>query len=225
MSRLRNERPTSPGQGQHADGFCETDRLRHCSRRRPRPRRRRSRPISLAGKTVQMIIGFGPGGGYDLGRTVARHIGRHLPGQAQRRSAEHAGRRQLCRHQPHLQRRAEGWHGARHHRPRCRLGAAHRRDRRTLRRHQTVVDRKPDQGNQRLHRLSHRPGEDRAGSADPAVDRRRHRSRHRYARLPEGAQRADRRQVQGGRRVSSSAEVFLAMERGEVDGICESPTA
>jgi tripartite-type tricarboxylate transporter receptor subunit TctC len=36
----------------------------------------------LAGKTVQMIIGFGPGGGYDLwGRTVARHIGRHLPGR------------------------------------------------------------------------------------------------------------------------------------------------
>jgi tripartite-type tricarboxylate transporter receptor subunit TctC len=36
----------------------------------------------LAGKTVQMIIGFGPGGGYDLwGRTVARHIGKHLPGR------------------------------------------------------------------------------------------------------------------------------------------------
>jgi tripartite-type tricarboxylate transporter receptor subunit TctC len=34
-----------------------------------------------AGKTVQMIIGFGPGGGYDLwARTVARHIGKHLPG-------------------------------------------------------------------------------------------------------------------------------------------------
>jgi tripartite-type tricarboxylate transporter receptor subunit TctC len=32
-------------------------------------------------RSVQMIIGFGPGGGYDLwGRTVARHIGRHLPG-------------------------------------------------------------------------------------------------------------------------------------------------
>jgi hypothetical protein len=32
-------------------------------------------------KSVQMVIGFGPGGGYDLwGRTVARHIGRHLPG-------------------------------------------------------------------------------------------------------------------------------------------------
>jgi tripartite-type tricarboxylate transporter receptor subunit TctC len=36
---------------------------------------------SLAGKNVSMIIGSGIGGGYDLwGRLVARHIGRHLPG-------------------------------------------------------------------------------------------------------------------------------------------------
>src|SRR3954452_2377348 len=36
---------------------------------------------NLAGKNVTMLIGFGPGGGYDLwGRVVARHIGRHLPG-------------------------------------------------------------------------------------------------------------------------------------------------
>ena len=36
---------------------------------------------SLAGKNVTMIIGFGPGGGYDSwGRVVARHIGKHLPG-------------------------------------------------------------------------------------------------------------------------------------------------
>jgi len=35
----------------------------------------------FAGKTVTMIVGFGPGGGYDLwGRTVGRHIGKHLPG-------------------------------------------------------------------------------------------------------------------------------------------------
>jgi tripartite-type tricarboxylate transporter receptor subunit TctC len=33
------------------------------------------------GKAMTVIIGFGPGGGYDLwGRTVARHIGKHLPG-------------------------------------------------------------------------------------------------------------------------------------------------
>ena len=40
-----------------------------------------AQPDTLAGKSVQMIIGFGPGGGYDLwGRTVGRHIGRHLRG-------------------------------------------------------------------------------------------------------------------------------------------------
>jgi tripartite-type tricarboxylate transporter receptor subunit TctC len=37
--------------------------------------------VSLAGKNVTMIIGFGPGGGYDAwGRVVARHIGKYLPG-------------------------------------------------------------------------------------------------------------------------------------------------
>jgi tripartite-type tricarboxylate transporter receptor subunit TctC len=36
---------------------------------------------TLAGKSVTMLIGFGPGGGYDAwGRVVARHIGKHLPG-------------------------------------------------------------------------------------------------------------------------------------------------
>ncbi|HEY8578847.1 MAG TPA: hypothetical protein VIL72_03115, partial [Beijerinckiaceae bacterium] len=34
------------------------------------------------GKPLTMLIGFGPGGGYDLwGRTVARFIGKHLPGR------------------------------------------------------------------------------------------------------------------------------------------------
>jgi tripartite-type tricarboxylate transporter receptor subunit TctC len=37
---------------------------------------------SLAGKNVQMIIGFGAGSFFDIwGRLVARHLGRHLPGQ------------------------------------------------------------------------------------------------------------------------------------------------
>ncbi len=36
----------------------------------------------LAGKQVSVVIGFGPGSGYDTwGRIVARHIGRHLPGK------------------------------------------------------------------------------------------------------------------------------------------------
>jgi tripartite-type tricarboxylate transporter receptor subunit TctC len=37
---------------------------------------------NFAGRNVTMIIGFGPGGGYDQwGRVVARHIGNHLPGK------------------------------------------------------------------------------------------------------------------------------------------------
>jgi tripartite-type tricarboxylate transporter receptor subunit TctC len=36
----------------------------------------------FAGRPLQVVIGFGAGGGYDLwGRLVARHIGRHLPGR------------------------------------------------------------------------------------------------------------------------------------------------
>jgi tripartite-type tricarboxylate transporter receptor subunit TctC len=34
------------------------------------------------GKTINLVIGFTPGGGYDLyGRTLARHLGKHIPGQ------------------------------------------------------------------------------------------------------------------------------------------------
>jgi tripartite-type tricarboxylate transporter receptor subunit TctC len=41
----------------------------------------RAQALPSGGKSMQMIIGFGAGGGYDLwGRTVGRHIGKHLPG-------------------------------------------------------------------------------------------------------------------------------------------------
>ena len=34
-----------------------------------------------AGKTFHVLVGFGPGGGYDLyARTLGRYLGRHLPG-------------------------------------------------------------------------------------------------------------------------------------------------
>ena len=37
---------------------------------------------AFAGKPLTIVIGFGTGGGYDQwGRTLARHIGRHLPGR------------------------------------------------------------------------------------------------------------------------------------------------
>ena len=37
---------------------------------------------NLAGRNVQLIVGFGTGGGYDLlGRVVGRHLGKYLPGK------------------------------------------------------------------------------------------------------------------------------------------------
>jgi tripartite-type tricarboxylate transporter receptor subunit TctC len=46
----------------------------------PSPAAAQSNPF--AGKNVTMVIGFGAGGGYDLwGRTVGQHIGKHLPGK------------------------------------------------------------------------------------------------------------------------------------------------
>ena len=34
------------------------------------------------GKTVSLLVGFGPGGGYDItARALSRHIGRHIPGE------------------------------------------------------------------------------------------------------------------------------------------------
>jgi len=37
-----------------------------------------------SGKTIQLLIGFSSGGGYDLyGRTLARHLGRHIAGNPQ----------------------------------------------------------------------------------------------------------------------------------------------
>ena len=37
-----------------------------------------------AGRTIDMLIGFSAGGGYDLyGRTLARYLGRHIPGHPQ----------------------------------------------------------------------------------------------------------------------------------------------
>ena len=46
------------------------------------------------GKTINILAGFSPGGGYDINaRVLARHMGRHIPGNPDR-GAEHAGRRQ-----------------------------------------------------------------------------------------------------------------------------------
>ncbi len=59
-------------------------------------RRRRSPAQDFyRGKTLTILVGFSPGGGFDINaRVLARHIGRHIPGNPDRGGAEHAGRRQ-----------------------------------------------------------------------------------------------------------------------------------
>ncbi len=96
----------------------------------------------FAGKSVQMIIGFGPGGGYDLwGRIVGRHIGRHLPGtpnvvpQNMPGAGSYTAANYIYNVAP------KDGIGARHHRARRRARAADRRAGRALRRHEAVVDR------------------------------------------------------------------------------------
>ncbi len=38
-------------------------------------------PDFYSGKSIQVLIGFSAGGGYDIyARTLARHMGRHIPG-------------------------------------------------------------------------------------------------------------------------------------------------
>ena len=44
----------------------------------------RADPVAdfYAGKTLRILVGFGPGGGYDLyARTLARYLGRFIPGE------------------------------------------------------------------------------------------------------------------------------------------------
>ena len=46
------------------------------------------------GKTIRMLVGSAPGGGYDTyARTFVQYLRKHIPGRADDRGAEHAGRR------------------------------------------------------------------------------------------------------------------------------------
>ena len=122
----------------------------------------------LSGKNVSVIIGFGPGGGYDLwGRTVARHIGKHLPGKpgVVPQNMPGAGSYVAASHIYGAAPKDGTVFGiiARD----AALGPLEQCAGRALRRDQTVLARQPDAGAQRLHRQQHREGEDGGRSAQP----------------------------------------------------------
>ena len=56
------------------------------------------------GKNIQLVVGYGPGGGYDIyARLIARFIGKHVPGSPGRRLSAR-GQLSLCASAPR-------WHG------------------------------------------------------------------------------------------------------------------
>ena len=71
------------------------------------------------GKTVDLLIGYSGGGGYDVyARLLARHMGRHIPGNPTIVPRNMPGAGSLRARQLALQRRAEGRHRVWHHRAR-----------------------------------------------------------------------------------------------------------
>ena len=82
---------------------CDRVHSRSC---RPRSADAQSPADFYKGKTVDLMIGYSVGGGYDVyARLIARHLGKHIPGNPDRRAEEHGGRRQPAARQLALQRR------------------------------------------------------------------------------------------------------------------------
>ena len=133
------------------------------------------------GRTIQLLIGFGPTGGYDTyARTLARHMGKHIPGNPDDRAAEHAGRGFAESRELHLQCRAQGRHRDRDLRARASDGEAagpHRGP--GLRRDEIHLDRQHHGRTQRLRLLASVRGPHLGGYEVQAVQARRFGPAHR----------------------------------------------
>ena len=142
------------------------------------PPRQRIAADSYAGKTIELIVGAPPGGGYDIyARAVARHLGRHIPGRAERRGQEHAGRRLRQGRAIHLHHRAEGRHlDRRHHAGRDHGPAARRPHRAAVRSDQGALRRHRQQRHPRLRHAEERQDPEVRGRAEGEVEVRRQRA-------------------------------------------------
>ena len=107
------------------------------------------------GRTVQLIVGFSSGGGYDLyARTLARHMGKHIPGNPTLVPQNMPGAGSLKAANYLYNVAAEGRHRVRHFRPRHSDGAAARPHRgRAIRRYQIHLDRQRHRRTRRLRVL------------------------------------------------------------------------
>ena len=172
------------------------------------------------GKTIELLIGFSSGGGYDLyGRTLARYLGRIFP--AIRRSCRRTCRARLPQAVNYLYNVAPkdgtaiGFRAG--HRRRA---AARPRRRRAIRRHPIRLARQRIARGQRLRLHGLDRHRDACGHAEQADRdrcvgwwRRKRRIRHRLA---QHVPHADPHR----HRLSRRTEITLAMQRHEVDGRC-----
>ena len=70
------------------------------------------------GRTVNAVVGYGPGSTFELYlRMLTRHIGKHIPGNPERRPPAHAGRGLAQGHQLPRGGSAQGWLGVRDDQP------------------------------------------------------------------------------------------------------------
>src|ERR1051326_1754315 len=69
----------TPDQGRSLLGRCADALIDACALASPT----RANPVAgfYRERTIPLVLGYGPSGGYDLvARMVARHLGRHIPG-------------------------------------------------------------------------------------------------------------------------------------------------
>ena len=127
-----------------------------------------------AGRQVNIVVGFDPGGAYDpYARAVARHSAAAPAGLAHLRDQEHAGRRQRHCRQSSVQRGPARRLGARRHRRRRRARAGLRQEERAIRRAALRLARQRQRGDRRLPRLAHDAVQDGRGSVQAGDDHRR----------------------------------------------------
>ena len=174
------------------------------------------------GKNVTVIVGYTAGGGYDLyARALARHMGRHLPGNPNFIVQNITGAGSLNAANNIYNVAREGRHRVRHLRPRPRDGAADRHRARAIRCDQVHLARQRHQRDFAVRDLAHVAGQDLAGCAedcgfavggegagsDPDT----------YAAFVRNVFGVKLKLVTG---YHGTSDIILAIERGEVDGRC-----
>ena len=154
------------------------------------------------GKKLDMIIGYSPGGTYDLyARLVARYLGNYIPGKPiiVPRNMPGAGSRAAANWVYNVA--PQGRHGAGHRRPVAVAAAGDRRQADQVRHHEVHLHRQSERREQHdggLARLGH---QDHRRRQEARGDRRRDRRLDVVA-ISQGDERADRHEIQDRARLS-----------------------